>query len=65
MNSTCKYFHPNFSKRQEKFFTVKALLIHSIIIVTHEDDIGDPYETICLEGLAVNILDDKALGHGI
>ena len=65
IKSLCKYYHPTFAHRDNKFIKVQALLIHSIIIIAHDDQLDEPYETICLEGLAVDIVDTKDQGHGI
>jgi hypothetical protein len=44
--------------KQSLFLAVQAILIHSIIIIAHHDNLEEPYETICLEGLMVDAIDD-------
>jgi hypothetical protein len=38
---------------------VQAILIHSVILITHVDHLDQPNEIICLDGLTVESVDDK------
>ena len=53
-SSKAKYLHPSFLHENKKLMTIQLILLHSILIITNEEDISDAYETICLDGLAVN-----------